>query len=326
LSDDATAHLRDVIEDLRDGCVVPFLGAGANMAGRAEGAVFDPASGRDLPTGSELARYLAKRHGYEQPDFDNLVRVAEYIALVRGEGRLYLSLRQLFDRDYPTTPLHDLLARLPRLMRERGWQPLQLIVTTNYDDLLERAFQAQGEEYDVITYMALGKDVGHFLHFPPKGEPRLIAEGTANTYLLDQDDSGNLVRPAILKLHGAVDRLERDRDSFVITETHYIEYVARSDVHALIPAPLLEKLKYSSFLFLGYSLRDWNVRAILHQIWSLQRAGFKSWAIQHTPDPFETRAWESRGVDILAIDLVQYVAALASGLEENPAPSAVANS
>ena len=317
------AHLRVVVSGLKQGRVVPFLGAGANLCARVEGALFNAAATEYLPNGAELARYLADMHGYALPDLENLLRVAQYIEMTEGEGPLYDSLRELFDHDYPSTPLHDLLASLPRRLRDRGWTPLQLIVTTNYDDLLERAFRAADEPFDVITYMTPsktpGKERARFLHVPPDGPPTTIEKGTANTYLLPQDDRGNLLRPAILKLHGAVDRLERERDSYVITESDYIEYIAGSDVQALIPTTLLAKLRYSNFLFLGYSLRDWNVRAILHQIWALQQRDYRSWAIQHEPDEFDRLAWDDRGVQIFAQRLDGYIEALAAVVEQLPA-------
>ena len=34
----------------------------------------------------------------------------------------------------------------------------------------------------------------------------------------------------ILKIHGAVDRTDSDRDSYVITEDHYIDYLTRTDI------------------------------------------------------------------------------------------------
>jgi hypothetical protein len=44
--------------------------------------------------------------------------------------------------------------------------------------------------------------------------------------------------------------------------------------------PLAVKLRKSHFLFLGYSLRDWNLRVIFHRILGAQRLKYKSWAIQ----------------------------------------------
>src|SRR5207247_317317 len=99
-----------------------------------------------------------------------------------------------------------------------------LFVTTNYDDALERAFHAANEEFDLVTYVAEGDARGKFLHWSPDGGVTLVER--PNEY------RGLAVGPRciILKLHGAVDRGTSEWDSFVITEDHYIDYLARGDI------------------------------------------------------------------------------------------------
>ena len=58
---------------------------------------------------------------------------------------------------------------LPPLLRDRGL-PQQLIVSTSFDTGVERAFEAAGEELDVVVYVASGRDRGKFLHIAPDGE------------------------------------------------------------------------------------------------------------------------------------------------------------
>jgi hypothetical protein len=325
MSVELDTHLSVMIAQLKQGRVVPFLGAGANLIGRRKGTVWNADERQQLPSGAELAAYLADLYEYRSVDRENLVRVAEYIALTAGSGPLYEALRELFDADYPLTPLHSVLAQTPALLQHKGYPPLQLVVTTNYDDLLERAFGAEGQAVDVVSYMTIGDERGRFVHFPPEGEPRLIEQGHANEYTLDQDERGRLVRPAILKIHGAVDRLAHRRDSFVITEDDYIDYLTRTDISSLVPVTMAEKLKKANFLFLGYSLRDWNLRAILHRIWSGQREGYRSWAILRDPDRIEEKAWEDRGVELLNLSLDEYVAALRPRLESLATKHAVHN-
>jgi hypothetical protein len=240
--------------------------------------------------------------------------VSQYVALKQGSGPLYAELRELFDGDYPPTALHRFLARVPDVLRQKGYAPrYPVIVTTNYDDLMERALQEAGEPFDVVSYIADGPQRGKFLHRPPVGEARLIER--PNEYRgLSLDE-----RPVILKIHGAVDRATAEWDSFVITEDHYIDYLTRTDISNLVPVTLVAKLKRSHFLFLGYSLRDWNLRVILHRIWGEQKLNWRSWAIQLYPDPFEEEFWTKRGVDILNVRLEDYVAALREGIEALPA-------
>ena len=87
------------------------------------------------------------------------------------------------------------------MLRERD-APQQLIMTTNYDDTLERALHARGEQYDVLWYEAkLGdRACGKFLHRPSGGEPVVIDR--PNEY----DALSLRERPVIVKLHGAIHR------------------------------------------------------------------------------------------------------------------------
>ena len=70
-------HYRMLAELLVAGEVVPFLGAGVNLCGRPESTVFQP--GRFLPSGSELAMYLAREVNYPYPDRMDLLRVSQYV-------------------------------------------------------------------------------------------------------------------------------------------------------------------------------------------------------------------------------------------------------
>ena len=319
--DPLDAHYRTVVKGLLDGRVVPLLGAGVNLCGRPPEAQFE--IGKYLPNGQELALYLADRFSYPDDDQAELLRVSQYASILEGSGPLYEELHHVFDADYPPTPLHAFLAGLPPFLRERGLPPrYQLIVTTNYDDALESAFRNEGEPFDLVTYIAEGPHRGSFVHNPPDEAPRLIER--ANQYTeLPVDARGNPERTVILKIHGTVDReVPSDWDSFVITEDHYIEYLTKSDISAFMPATLAAKMKRSHFLFLGYSLRDWNLRVILHRIWGEQHLSYNSWAIQLNPARLEQEFWDKRNVEIFNVSLEEYVERLAARMQEAQAPAA----
>src|SRR5262249_60217716 len=82
----------------------------------------------------------------------------------------------------------------------------------------------------------------------------------------------------------------------------------------LVPVPPAGRLRRSHFLFLGYGMRDWNLRVILHRIWGEQKLKYKSWAIQLAPSDLDREFWELRGVDVLDVPLDDYVAALDAAL------------
>jgi SIR2-like domain len=296
------AQAHDVIaRRLLRGKVVPVLGAGVNLCERPPDMAW--LRGRYLPSGRELADKLA--HDYPTIDAYDLAQVAQYIAALEGEGALCEELHDVFDADYPPTQLHRFLAKLSRRTRDStDSRDCMLIVTTNYDDLLERAFQEEGEPYDLVVYIANGRDRGCFRHTRPDGATTVIRK--PNEYVdvrLDQ-------QTVIAKVHGAVDRVQHS-DSFVITEDHYIDYITRADVSGLFPVTLAAKLRTSHFLFLGYSLRDWNLRVMLYRLWGEQEGKkFKSWAIQSDPSPIDRAAWDERGVDILPVPVEDFVAAI----------------
>jgi hypothetical protein len=297
---------------MSEGQVVPLLGAGVNLCDRPSGHAWE--HGHYLPNGSELADYLAQTFYFPEVEERNLLRVSQYVVTKEGKGPLYFELRKLFDANYPVTPVHEFFAGLPGRLRDRGTPKYQVILTTNYDDALERAFDAVKEPYDVVWYIADGEPRGKFWHRPPAStEPTVIER--PNSY----DGLAVDERTVILKIHGAVDRQNADRDSYVITEDHYIDYLTKTDIGQLIPAELLVKLTHSHFLFLGYSMQDWNLRVILRRIWGQQALDWKSWAIQKDPNEIERQLWKAREVDVLDVPLEEYISGLDAVFGDSPA-------
>ena len=308
-------HYSLVAELIRSGLVIPFFGAGANLTDRPEEAAWG--RGTFTPSGGELAQTLAQRSRYPDSADLELARVSQYVDAILGEGRLYDFLHTVFDANYPPTSLHRLFARVPALLREQqeasGGQ--LLILTTNYDDLAERALTDAGERYDTVWYEAK-QDAparGRFLHRTPDGDVFEVAP--ANKYDRLAPDE----RPVILKLHGAIDRLDAKRDSYVITEDSYIDYLS-GGVGEQIPFALRERMADSHFLFLGYSMRDWNLRVSLNRIGGAEQLYSRSWAIQREPaDPgvreVEQALWRARGdIDLLYVPLKEYAAGLQAEL------------
>jgi hypothetical protein len=309
-------HYTDVALGIRGGEVVPFLGAGSGVVARAAGSSWQPGDG--LPTGTDLARHLARQQLYSDPDDDDLLHVAQFVATMSGYPRLYKTLHRLFDADFAPNRLHRYLAGLPAKLsgaphaeRDPAFTNYQLIVTTNYDDTLERAFRDAGEPYELITYKAEGEHRGRFVHWLQEGGPQVITE--ANSYVLSLSS-----RTVILKIHGMVVRgqEEAEWESFVITEDHYIEYLLHTDIAELLPVKLVRRLRNSNLLFLGYGLRDWNLRVILQSIWTERDLSAPSWAVQVGPDDFDREFWKARDITIFDQPLDEYIAKLDDRVRE----------
>lgn len=310
--DPLESHYENVAEAFMEGEVVPFLGAGVNLMERPEGLSWK--QGEFLPNGRELAEYLADHFKYkEAEERQDLNRVSQYVAVEQGLGPLYRELHWVFNGDYPPTQLHHFLARVPAILREKGVKDkYPIIVTANYDDLLERAFQKANEPYDLMWYVADGKDDlrRKFIHRAPDGTQQPIRE--PDDYRGIHPDR----QTVIIKLHGAVDRTPAERDSYVITEDHYLDYLTNSNILDLAPTTLRPRLMNSHFLFMGYSLRDWNLRVLLYRIWGAQALDYNSWAIQRQPQRMDITTWGRRNVEIKDKLLTEYIAGLERQLRQ----------
>ena len=112
-------HFEDVLDALATGSVVPLLGAGANLCDRTDHDSW--VRGSNLPSGGELARYLAdKLHYPDERSQDDLVRVSQYGQAKRGSGTLFRYLHEVFADSYEPTALHHLLARCRSVSRSRA--------------------------------------------------------------------------------------------------------------------------------------------------------------------------------------------------------------
>jgi hypothetical protein len=132
----------------------------------------------------------------------------------------------------------------------------------------------------------------------------------------------------ILKIHGGFPRnatAPGERQSapgelpgYVITEDHYIDYLTRTELSNLVPVRLVQHLSMCRFLFIGYGLRDWNLRVILHRISSATALSYTSWAIQKGPSALDRKFWSRRNIDILEIDIEEYLNGLRQVIEGLP--------
>jgi DNA-binding SARP family transcriptional activator len=294
LNASGAANLDDLATALLAGRVVPVLGEDSDS----------------------IAERLAERFRYPRKQPAELPRVSQYAAALRGYGPLYDELHDLIRREETPTVVHTFFASLPPTLRAHGL-PHQLIVTTSYGCALEAAFRDAGEEFDVVAYIATGRDRGRFRHTDPGGTSRVI--DLPNTYAAELSLER---RTVILKMRGQADPGDdRAHDSFVVTEDDYLDYLRRADVASGVPVGLAAALRRSHFLFLGYTVRDWHLRLILGRIWGDEPVSYRSWAVHPKPGPAELELWRRLDVDLTETPLDVYVQALADTIGE-PAESA----
>lgn len=229
--------------------LVPFLGAGAALG--AEGAP-------GLPGGGKLAETLANECGYPGGESRDLLRVAQYYALKFGELRLRESIyEKLSTAEVKPGEIHNLLA---------GW-PLKVVLTTNYDNLMERAFSKKDKDPAKTLYQRHGDQ--EQIKIPP-----------------------TIDKPLIYKLHGSLD----DVDSMVITEDNYIDFlISLIEGNPKLPDAVSAIFRSDSILFIGYGLKDWNIRVLLRYF--RKDNDIRSFAVQRdlraVANHDASREWES---------------------------------
>ena len=235
---------------------------------------------------------------------------------------LYYELYEILEKiEYKDSQaLHQFLAILPSFMLSRSYPkrspglPYQLIVTTNYDDMLEQAFSAEQQPYDVVFYVADGDERGKFKHKSYEGNVQTIDTPNYKLPLRPPWGDAKSPRPIILKLFGTCDRELETK--FVATEQHLtflLDHLALN-----LPTSLMSIIRQSSILFMGYSSSDIDLDRIVRYLWSGKKMQYQSCLIhQAQPGYVEKDIWNNRNVDLIRIpsSLDDFMTQLKGGIE-----------
>jgi len=304
---------RDAAPDAVESHCSVFLGAGAHFPEPA----YPPPAGQPPrqpfpvavrpPVGSTLAKELAGQCAFANTfpnEYDgDWMRVSTWHEWTNGrngpiglEGRI----RSSVETGKRGSEMLDQIA---------SW-PCRTFYTTNFDTHLENALLKHHDEIFVWAYhpkafkdnpfdlrmnwwrMTPGKDAAKpgFERWAPAMEPIL------NGQLPPEPPADKI---AVFKLHGDV----RVPGSVVITDDDYIKFLRRIAKFEL-PRRLLLPLS-STILFIGYSLRDFNMRYVLSMLREERDRGWDgaamSYAVDLRPDPLFKVTWQQRN------GLIQFV-------------------
>jgi len=221
-----------VIDCIEDRALTAFLGAGI--------------SAPPLPDAATLAAKLIEARKALYPfRSTGLMEVAQYWATLEGQSAPKRQVRKVFEAiaqpDFraPDQP-HRLLASLP----------IAVYLTTNYDLYMEQALVAN--------------------HRMPHKE---ICRWNSGLRLRGREvvhEEATSEHPLVYHLHGHIE----DQESLVLTEDDYLDFMvntrrfddaANPDLR-VIPPIVDEAIALNSLLFVGYSLKDWNLRVLLRTL------------------------------------------------------------
>lgn len=236
--------LRIIKKASEDNKLVIVVGAGVSMLSNFPSwkEVIDRFSG---PFSEQKDRYSQNEY----------LRIPQKYYNLRGHKEYYDLLRDIFDMDLQSNKIHDEILNL---------NPIHLI-TTNYDDLLEKAIDARGLFYDVIAK--------------------------------DEEVSQTRTKHFLIKMHGDV-----KHQNVVLKENDYLSY---SSQFRLIETMVKSIIAANITLFIGYSLNDRNMKLILNWVKELQGSSFQPvylLYLEHTLDQNNFDYYKSQGIHVIDVN------------------------
>src|SRR3954453_13620674 len=151
---------------IRAGNCTPFLGAGISAG--------------TLPLGGDIARKWSKEYGYPLDDGHDLARVAQFLAIRRGDAMF--PKEEIVQELQGATPDYDADDEPHAMLAEL---PLRVFMTTNYDDFMSEALQRAGKD--------VKRDICRWNKSPAlQGERRVLKPAFAPT----------AANPIVFHLHG----------------------------------------------------------------------------------------------------------------------------
>jgi hypothetical protein len=269
--------LDKIAEAIRHSKCVPFLGAGVSAGGNGKPG---------LLLGGALAKLMVDemardgRNGYIRNP-SSLPEVSTHYEHYYKRYGLYSFMKTKLPHE-TIAPLgaHEALAKLP----------FRIIITTNFDTLMERALDGKRQYKRVI-------------------QPRRGWEQDPTPMSL----YGDLVNPTKLILYKSHGCFSQDpTDNLVVTDDDYLELLStmRSDPESP-PKAISGPFALSTLLFLGFGLEDVDFK-MLYKAVDRFPANMRppAYAIQLTSSAFAKEYWSNRGIEIYDCDLSDFLTAL----------------
>jgi hypothetical protein len=275
------AHFGRVVQLIKEGRLTFFLGS----------AITEPVKFR----AKEFYGALAHVFECEALKEDHFA-VAQYIADRHGRENLYREISKLFaGTRLEPQETHELFAAWPEFKTDAGKQvPFPTIITTNYDDVLERRLADVRLPYHLLSYQADDPDRGLFYHRTPDDRLRIIERPRSIRKLADGF--------VIVKLNGGFDRQRRIPESYSTTRLDYWYLAAR--IPDVFPAAVQQTLSANPLLFIGSGLSAPDIEALV-RFAHKEHPGPRSWAITLKDSGIEY--WQQCGVEIIRQPLQLYV-------------------
>jgi len=264
----------------------------------------------------ETLQLLAKVTRIANPP-ETLTSIASYYERLEGRQDLWNLLADVIRSKKTPTRTHKLLAEAAKHHLAQKGATDYLIITTNYDCLMETALDALKVPYIVLTTR--------------KSDPKVLlrcSENVENREMLrnrywNREYPGNFVLSKaqsvviIYKIHGCLHPdINFENEGLVVSDNDYVDYVTQMSKIGIIPATVSELMREKRFWFLGYSLSDWNVRSIYETIKQKSDPDRKNrdYSVMYSVGDFEGLFFEKNEIRIFQASLNEFVDGIISRL------------
>ena len=252
---------------------------------------------------------------------DQLTSITSYYENKVGRPSLWSNLSLVISGKNQPTRTHEMIATAAKRHFQQYSKPLQdyVILTTNYDCLMEDALDAAGVDYVVLTMRKSDQKV--LVRFSDNiPDARNLTEMNSETSYPQQfylQKPQNFV--LLCKMHGCLNpRLKESDDGVIISDNDYVDYIEQmNSAQGTIPAYVKTIMQDKAFLFLGYSFADWNVRSVFQTIRKKrsENSKFRDFAVTSYLGEYEQQFFNKNNVSVLKIDLNTYTQGIIADLK-----------
>jgi hypothetical protein len=281
-------RLNELANGVAKGEIVPFLGPGA-LAGALDPATHEPipADSDSLILGLNNGKPMSARLMWEFP------RAAMDVELKRGRGAVNRYLDKTYgERTWTRAPLHDWL---------KGLAP-PYVVDINRDTQLQDSYADRPHTLVRGISRVGGTDYRFRIHQYDGTRYREIDQESADQSL-----------PVLFKPMGS----PRPDATYIASDADYVDYITELMGGFAIPSFLKTYRQDRRYLFLGLRLLRDTERMVMSDI-VYGSATPVGWALIPEPTPKERRFCEGRGIEIVAADIPDLLAAAGQASGTDP--------
>ncbi len=250
-----------------------------------------------------------------------LSSISDYYQTNIGRDELWDKLKRVLENKEKYTLSHKWVATSACDYIKNKPKDHYLILTTNYDCLMEKALDDLNMNYVTLSICA------------DKHNPKLTKVATKFSRNIDKDRylerewnktkvpmefAFNIEEKVVViyKIHGSIyPDYKFEDDNIIISDMDYINFISqKSSQH--IPSTVTSLIGQKRFMFLGYSLNDWNIRSILKKIFEKRQSEMKDYAILKSYSEFEKLYFERNGINICTVELKEFFSKISEMYDE----------